>query len=164
MSILFRCPCGRSMVADSDKAGAIVTCPNCRRRLRVPSGKDRGVEIPASPAATRTLRRCPRCGHDVPIDSQTCPHCQADLRGGPAAGSAPAEAGPSAPATADASLEALKRASARRPAADTRGIVLGGYRGNWFTRLTPGGRAGSSGRSCSSSWRGCSWPWPGRVI
>ena len=74
MSILFRCPCGRSMVVESDRAGAVVTCPNCRRSLKVPSGKERGVEIPAA-ATTRTSRRCKRCGKDVPVDSQICPHC-----------------------------------------------------------------------------------------
>jgi len=138
MSILFRCPCGRSMVVESDKAGAIVMCPNCRRSLRVPSGKGRGVEIPAAPAtASRTSRRCPRCGKDVPVDSQQCPHCQTILaEGGPA--KAPAPATPT------------RKARARKPAGGVRvpigrpdgGIVYGGARGGWYSRLTPGGKAG----------------------
>jgi len=136
MSILFRCPCGRSMVVESDKAGAIVTCPNCRRRLRVPSGKGRGVEIPAAPAtASRTSRRCPRCGKDVPVDSQICPHCQTIL-----VEEAPAQA-PAAPARKPTSgtRTAGVRPPIGRPAG---GIVYGGARGGWFSRLSPAGKAG----------------------
>jgi len=134
MSILFRCPCGRSMVVESDRAGAVVTCPNCRRSLKVPSGKDRGLEIPAAPAAatTRTSRRCKRCGKDVPVDSQICPHCNTITMDAIVPTAEPASA---ASATA-------RPAAARRPSAPSTGIVYGGARGNWFSRLTSGGKAG----------------------
>lgn len=128
MSILFRCPCGRSMVVESDRTGAVVTCPNCRRSLKVPSGKDRGVEIPAAPAAatTRTSRRCTRCRKDVPVDSQICPHCNTILM------DEVVEAAPVKAARA-------KPAPVRRT---TTGIMYGGARGSWFSRLTSGGKAG----------------------
>jgi endogenous inhibitor of DNA gyrase (YacG/DUF329 family) len=66
------------MVMESDRAGTTVTCPNCKRTLRVPSGKDRGVELAPVPAAakSRTSRQCPRCDKEVPVDSQICPHCK----------------------------------------------------------------------------------------
>ena len=128
MSILFRCPCGRSMVVESDRAGAVVTCPNCRRSLKVPSGKGRGVEIPAAPTAatTRTSRRCKRCNKDVPVDSQICPHCNAILLD-------------EAPTAAPVKTVSARPSPAGRPSP---GIMYGGARGSWFTRLTPGGKAG----------------------
>lgn len=131
MSIMFRCPCGRTMVAESDKTGAVVTCPNCRRALKVPSGKDRGVELASAPAAakTRTSRRCQRCGKDIPVDSQICPNCKAIQTDAVA----PA-AQPQAPAAA-----AKKAAPAARQAST---VVLGGYRGSWWSRLSAGGKTG----------------------
>jgi uncharacterized protein YbaR (Trm112 family) len=39
------------MVAEADRASAVIVCPNCRRNLRVPSGKGRGVELAPIPAA-----------------------------------------------------------------------------------------------------------------
>jgi hypothetical protein len=117
------------MVVGSDRAGAVVTCPNCRRSLKVPSGKDRGVEIPAAPASgTRTSRRCQRCGKDVPVDSQMCPHCKAIIMepaGGPVLTATPVSKGQ----------------AAARPSAGT-GIMYGGARGGWFSRLSSGGKAG----------------------
>ena len=131
MSILFRCPCGRSMVVESNRAGAVVTCPNCRRSLKVPSGKGRGVEIPAA-ATTRTSRRCKRCGKDVPVDSQICPHCNTIMMD--------AVVPTAQPTTATAQPAATGHPSAASAAST--GIMYGGARGNWFTRLTPGGKAG----------------------
>ena len=137
MSILFRCPCGRSMVVESDRAGAVVTCPNCRRSLKVPSGKGRGLEIPAAPAAatTRTSRRCTRCGKDVPIDSQICPHCNTIMMDAVVSTAEPATKTKAAPRPA-------VRTAAHRVAAPAGGIVYGGARGNWFSRLASGGKAG----------------------
>ena len=134
MSILFRCPCGRSMVVESDRAGAVVTCPNCRRSLRVPSGKGRGLEIPAAPTAatTRTSRRCKRCGKDVPVDSQICPHCNTIMM----------DAVISTAEPTTKTKAATARPAAHRVAAPSGGIVYGGARGNWFSRLTSGGKAG----------------------
>ncbi|MCX5655999.1 MAG: hypothetical protein NTY65_15280 [Planctomycetota bacterium] len=130
MSILFRCPCGRSMVVEEDRAGAVVMCPNCRRSLKVPSGKDRGVHIASAPSKVRTSRLCQRCSKEVPVDSQMCPHCKAillDVHGAPppakAAGAAAAPAG--------------------GPAVQP--ILYGGARGSWFTRLSPGGKGGVLG-------------------
>jgi len=121
------------MVVESDKAGAQVMCPNCRRRLRVPSGKGRGVEIQATQAtAARTSRRCPRCRKDVPVDSQMCPHCQTILMD-----EAPKQAEPVAKGRPMPSGLAAMRTG--RTAST---IVYGGARGGWFSRLTPGGRAG----------------------
>ncbi|MBE3069707.1 MAG: hypothetical protein IMZ66_05675 [Planctomycetes bacterium] len=139
MSILFRCPCGRSMVVESDRAGAVVTCPNCRRSLKVPSGKGRGVEIPAAPTAatTRTSRRCKRCRKDVPVDSQICPHCKTILTDGAGAAAAPAK--PARPSAAAAAATAVHVANPITAGTD---IVYGGARGNWFTRLSSGGKAG----------------------
>ena len=139
MSILFRCPCGRSMVVESDKAGAVVMCPNCRRRLKIPSGKGRGVEIPAAPTtAARTSRRCPRCGKDVPVDSQICPHCQAVLTDdGAAAAAKPAAKAAPVAAGKTRSHTTGRRSPIGRPAG---GIVYGGARGGWYSRLTPGGK------------------------
>ena len=140
MSILFRCPCGRSMVVESDRAGAVVTCPNCRRSLKVPSGKGRGVEIPAAPTAatTRTSRRCKRCRKDVPVDSQICPHCKTILTdAAPAAPAAPAK--PARPSAAAAAATAIRAAN---PVTTGTDIVYGGARGSWFTRLSSGGKAG----------------------
>ena len=131
MSILFRCPCGRSMVVESDRAGMVVTCPNCRRSLKVPSGRGRGVEIPAA-ATKRTSRRCKRCGKDVPVDSQICPHCNTIM--------IDAVVPTAQPTTATARPAATGRPSAA--SATSTGIMYGGARGNWFTRLTPGGKAG----------------------
>jgi len=143
MSILFRCPCGRSMVVESDKAGAVVMCPNCQRRLRVPSGKGRGVEIPAALAtAPRTSRRCPGCGKDVPVDSQICPHCQTVLTEEGRAKAAQAAA--PAPFPPVRKRKAVKRPTgARAPiAAPASGLVYGGARGGWFSRLSSTGKTG----------------------
>jgi hypothetical protein len=129
------------MVVESDKAGAVVMCPNCRRRLKVPSGKGRGVEIPAAPAgAQRTSRRCPRCGKDVPVDSQMCPHCQTVLADAAAAKPAakPATAVPVGKGRSSGRTS-RGRTAIGRPAG---GIVYGGARGGWYGRLTPGGKAG----------------------
>ena len=138
MSILFRCPCGRSMVVESDRAGAIVTCPNCRRSLKVPSGKGRGLEIPAAPTAatTRTSRRCKRCGKDVPVDSQICPHCNTIMMDAVVSTADPATK------TKAAAPRPAARTAAHRVAAPADGIVYGGARGNWFSRLASGGKAG----------------------
>ncbi|MFO8013560.1 MAG: zinc ribbon domain-containing protein [Phycisphaerae bacterium] len=142
MSILFRCPCGRSMVVESDKAGAVVMCPNCRRRLKVPSGKGRGVEIPAAPAtAQRTSRRCPRCGKDVPVDSQMCPHCQTVLADDGTA-KAPAQAAATATPVRTGTSRTRKRRGGMAIGQPAGGIVYGGARGGWYARLTPGGKAG----------------------
>jgi len=136
MSILFRCPCGRSMVVESDKAGAQVMCPNCRRRLKVPSGKGRGVEIQATQAtAARTSRRCPRCRKDVPVDSQMCPHCQTILLD-----ETPPKKKQDEPAKKE--QRALSALASARTTQAPGGIVYGGARASWFSRLTPGGRAG----------------------
>ncbi|MBM4017924.1 MAG: hypothetical protein FJ288_06280 [Planctomycetes bacterium] len=136
MSILFRCPCGRSMVAEDDRAGAVVMCPNCRRSLKVPSGKDRGVQISSAPAATkvRTSRLCQRCRKEVSVDSQMCPHCKAILLdAAPVAAAAPA----------------AKAVPVARPAqiagAGGQPLLYGGARASWFSRLTPGGKAGAIG-------------------
>jgi hypothetical protein len=120
------------MVVEPDRVGAQVICPNCRRTLKVPTGKDRGVQLAAAPAATktRTSRLCQRCGKEVPVDSQMCPHCKAILLDGP-------------PAAAPA---AAKAAPARAPAAqEGPEIIYGGARGSWFSRLSPGGKAGVLG-------------------
>lgn len=103
------------MVAPSDRAGAVVTCPNCKRALRIPSGKGRGVELAPVPAATktRTVRRCPRCNKEIPVDSQICPHCRTILMDSPVEGGGPAPT-----------------------------IVLGGSRTTWWTGLSAGEKAG----------------------
>jgi hypothetical protein len=103
------------MVAPSDRAGAVVTCPNCKRALRIPSGKGRGVELAPAPAATktRTSRRCTRCNQEIPVDSQICPHCRTILM------DSPAQPGRSAPA-----------------------IAFGGSRTTWWNRLPAGGKVG----------------------
>jgi len=138
------------MVVESDKAGAVVMCPNCRRRLKVPSGKGRGMEIAAAPAtASRTSRRCPQCRKDVPVDSQTCPHCHAVLVTKEAAPTA-AQAAAKAVATA---VPTARRTKGKRTGKAPRqtginigqpsgGIVYGGARGSWYSRMTPGGKAG----------------------
>jgi hypothetical protein len=138
MSILFRCPCGRSMVVEEDRAGAVVMCPNCRRSLKVPSGKDRGVHIAAAPSKVRTSRLCQRCGKEVPVDSQMCPHCKAillDAQGAPAQ----AKAAPAA--------QAGKAAAAPTGQAGDAGhtIIYGGSRGSWFSRLSTGAKVGVIG-------------------
>jgi len=131
MSIMFRCPCGRSMVVEDDRAGAVVTCPNCRRSLKVPSGQGRGVTLSSAPAATkvRTSRLCQRCRKEVPVDSQMCPHCKAILLDAGPAPAAPAQAARGAPAAAR----------------EGQPLLYGGARGSWFSRLTPGGKAGAIG-------------------
>jgi len=136
MSIMFRCPCGRSMVVEDDRAGAVVLCPNCRRSLKVPSGQGRGVTLSSAPAATkvRTSRLCQRCGKEVPVDSQMCPHCKAILLDGGPAPAAPAKAARATP---------LARAAAQQG----QPILYGGARGSWFSRLSPGGKAGVIGGS-----------------
>lgn len=139
MSILFRCPCGRSMVAEEDRAGATVMCPNCRRSLKVPSGKDRGVHIASAPSSVRTSRLCQRCGKEVPVDSQMCPHCKAILLD--AQGAAPAA--PKAARAAAGRVSAAAAALAGQTAGQ--GVIYGGARGGWFSRLSPGGKAGVIG-------------------
>ena len=159
MAILFRCPCGRSMVVESDRAGAQVMCPNCRRTLKVPTGKDRGVELASVPAATktRTSRLCPRCRKEVPVDSQTCPHCKTPMGQG-AAAAPPAPAAPPAHAR-DALADAVRSASgpapraaaAARPSAtadageEEHVIIYGGSRASWFTQLSTGAKVGAIG-------------------
>jgi len=136
MAILFRCPCGRSMVVDSERAGDVVTCPNCKRALKVPSGKDRGVELAPVPAAAkgRTSRLCGRCRKEVPVDTQICPHCKAILLDGPA------------PATPAAAAKAPARA-ARSPLASAAAgqmgpvVLYGGSRASWWSRLSASGKA-----------------------
>ena len=138
MAILFQCPCGRSMVAESDKAGSVVRCPNCSRSLKVPTGKGRGKEIVSAPTAP-TTRLCKRCNRTVPIDAQQCPHCKTILVDGAAA---PAPAAPASPATVMATV--VSGAPARRRAPLTAGAAIryGGARGGWFSRLSSGGKAG----------------------
>ena len=137
MSILFRCPCGRSMVVESDRAGSVVTCPNCKRALRVPSGKDRGIELAPVPAATkvRALRLCQRCRKEVLVDTQICPHCKAILLDNPAAEREASKAAAEGKATggkkAGSSSEVL--------------LVYGGYRKSWWAQLSGGGKAGVIG-------------------
>ncbi len=116
MPILFRCPCGRSMVADSRKAGQTIVCPNCHRNLKVPTGKDRGKEIKKPPpgAVPVSGRTCQRCEGPVPADAQICPHCNAILM------DAPAGAGRTA-------------------------IQLGGSRSSWWSDLSPGAKGGLVG-------------------
>ncbi|MBE3100266.1 MAG: hypothetical protein IMZ44_24355 [Planctomycetes bacterium] len=135
MSIMFRCPCGRTMVVEDDRAGAVVLCPNCRRSLKVPSGQGRGVTLSSAPAATkvRTSRLCQRCGKEVPVDSQMCPHCKAILLDG----------GPAPAAAKAARATPLARAAAQQG----QPLLYGGARGSWFSRLSPGGKAGVIGGS-----------------
>jgi len=135
MSIMFRCPCGRTMVVEDDRAGAVVLCPNCRRSLKVPTGQGRGVQLSSVPAAAkvRTSRLCQRCRKEVPVDSQMCPHCKAILLDAvPAPAAAPAQAARAAPAAAPPQGQPL---------------LYGGARGSWFSRLSPGGKAGAIGGS-----------------
>lgn len=133
MAILFQCPCGRSMVAESDKAGSIVRCPNCSRSLKVPTGKGRGKEIVSAPTAS-TTRLCKRCNRTVPIDAQQCPHCKTILVDGaaPAAAAAPVVAA------------VVSGGPARRRAPLTAGatVLYGGARGGWFSRLSSGAKTG----------------------
>jgi len=138
MSILFRCPCGRSMVVESDRSGSVVTCPNCKRALRVPSGKDRGVELAPVPAATkvRALRLCQRCRKEVPVDAQMCPHCKAILLDNPAAEREQAKAAVSGKAKGGKKKAA---SSSEMP------LVYGGYRRSWWDQLSDGGKAGVIG-------------------
>jgi hypothetical protein len=132
------------MVVESDRAGAQVTCPNCRRTLKVPSGKDRGVEIAAAPAAslTRTSRLCQRCGKEVPVDSQMCPHCKAILLDGPPGQAAPAAAAATGAAVAGRGPKLTRTAASA--AAGTAGtqVIYGGARGGWWAHLSPGAKAG----------------------
>lgn len=151
MSIIFRCPCGRSMVAESDRSGAVVTCPNCKRSLKVPTGKDRGMEIAPTPMAakTRTSRRCRQCGKDVPVDSQACPHCGAPLTEAAAAVAAPV----AAPLVAKpVAAKPVTVAKAVGPAAELRAataaggtVVYGGARKSWWSRQSAGAKAGVVG-------------------
>jgi len=138
MSILFRCPCGRSMVVESDRTGSVVTCPNCKRALRVPSGKDRGVELAPIPAATkvRALRLCQRCRKEVPVDAQMCPHCKAILLDNPAAERERSEEAASGKATGG---KKKAGSSSEMP------LVYGGYRKSWWDQLSDGGKAGVIG-------------------
>jgi len=140
MSILFRCPCGRSMVAEEDRAGAVVMCPNCRRSLKVPSGKERGMHIASAPSTVRTSRLCQRCGKEVPVDSQMCPHCKAvllDAKGAPA---------PAAKAAGVPVAGRRTSAAAAAMAGQASGtIIYGGAKGGWFSRLSSGGKAGIIG-------------------
>lgn len=113
MPILFRCPCGRSMVAESRKAGQTIVCPNCHRGLKVPTGKGRGKEIKKPPptAARPSGRTCHRCDEPIPADVQMCPHCNAILMDSPTGGG---------PVT----------------------VRLGGSRSSWWSDLSSGAKAG----------------------
>jgi hypothetical protein len=93
------------MVAEGETAGSVVRCPNCSRQLRVPSGKDRGKELAASPSGP-TTRLCRKCGKNVPLDAQACPHCKAPV-------AAPA---PAAPKAAPAPAAAPKKKKPASPA------------------------------------------------
>jgi hypothetical protein len=109
------------MVEDSARAGQVIICPNCRRSLKVPSGKDRGKEIQAPPPAVTAgpTRPCHRCGEGVPLQAQICPHCRAiQLDAQPAAG---------------------RPSAGRSPALALR---FGGSRSSWWTQLAPGARGG----------------------
>jgi hypothetical protein len=125
------------MVAEADRAGAVIVCPNCRRNLRVPSGKGRGVELAPIPAAAKTqsTRPCERCGQSVPVDAQMCPHCRTVLTAKP---SAPA-AGAPAPADRQVAPQARPSPLAGVP------LVFGGSRATWWTRLSQGAKAGVFG-------------------
>jgi hypothetical protein len=125
------------MVAEADRAGAVIVCPNCRRKLRVPSGKGRGVELAPIPAAAKTqsTRLCERCGQSVPVDAQMCPHCRTVLTAKP---SSPAAGGPATAAT-QAAPQARPNPLAGAP------IVLGGSRATWWTRLSQNAKAGVLG-------------------
>jgi hypothetical protein len=126
------------MVAEEDRAGAVVMCPNCRRSLKVPSGKDRGMHIASAPSTVRTSRLCQRCGKETPVDSQMCPHCKAVLLD--AQGAAPPKK--AAPAAAAGKVSAAGAAMAGQAG---RRIVLGGSKGGWFRRLSSAGKAGVFG-------------------
>jgi hypothetical protein len=112
------------MAVDSQRAGSVITCPNCHRNLRVPSGKGRGKEI-ASAAPTQTTRPCPRCGRSIPIDAQMCPECKAILT---------EDAPPQAPGAATPMATA-------RPVAGT-AIQYGGSRASWWSNLSTGAKVG----------------------
>jgi hypothetical protein len=130
MSILFKCPCGRSMVVESDRSGEVVQCPNCKRSLKVPSGKDRGVELPPVPAAAKATssRACPRCQKSIPVDAQMCPHCKGIIMDQPATAGAPAAAAASRPGTAS-------RPGMRQPS-NPNAIRYGGHSGSWWEHST----------------------------
>ena len=142
MKILFQCPCGKSMVAEGDTAGSVVRCPNCSRQLRVPSGKDRGKELAASPSGP-TTRVCRKCGKNVPLDAQACPHCKAPVAApapvAPAA--APAPAAPKAKKKPQSPAE-LIAASIHAPTVDEEGrpagpvITYGGARHSGLAKNT----------------------------
>ena len=120
MAILFQCPCGRSMVADASRAGAVIHCPNCHRALRVPSGKGRGKELAPAPAAAtmESTRPCQRCGARVAVDAQICPQCRVILSAAPG-----------------------KAEAARSDSVSGANILYGGSRSTWWSRLTSGGKA-----------------------
>ncbi len=135
MAILFRCPCGRSMVADTDKAGSLITCPNCHRSLRVPTGKGRGKTLAAVPStATQTTRQCGSCGRSVPVDAQACPHCHAPLDG-----EAPVAA---LPDDDEVPVKAQPAEPRRASTGTDFALRYGGARGGWFSQMSTGGKVG----------------------
>jgi hypothetical protein len=100
------------MVVESDRAGDLVTCPNCKRTLKVPSGKDRGVELSSAPKV-RSSRTCPHCQTEAPVDAQTCPNCKGSLTD--EAAFAPAAGSVSAAAAAAEAVRSASRAAVARP-------------------------------------------------
>lgn len=130
MAILFRCPCGRSMVADAGRAGTLIHCPSCHRTLRVPSGKERGKELAPVPAEAmaHSTRPCDRCGASVPVDTQICPHCRTILSASPSA----AGTGSAAPAGG----AEIRSATA---------VLYGVSRATWWSCLSSGAKAGILG-------------------
>jgi hypothetical protein len=97
------------MVVESERAGETVQCPNCMRTLKVPSGKDRGVELASAPKV-RTSRPCPHCQTEVPVDAQKCPNCKRSLAAGAAESNKVAAAISATSAIADAVRAANKAA------------------------------------------------------
>lgn len=86
--ILFICPnCTKHLVVDAGGTGALITCPDCRRQLRVPTEV---FNFPC-PSCRCNLSApndfdgrefdCPGCGTEliIPPAIILCPHCSTDL-------------------------------------------------------------------------------------
>lgn len=96
-----------------------------------PDRQGRGKEIVSAPTVP-TTRLCQRCGRNVPIDAQQCPHCKAILMDDGTVRE-PAKAVPVA--TGGATQSRIPRVTGTT-------ILYGGVRGSWFSRLSSGGKTG----------------------
>lgn len=86
--IRFKCVCGKNLIAKTEAAGKKGKCPNCGRRVEIPSsptpknGPRLGPQVARAPTAAgkECLMYCPKCGQVNDENALACIRCGQALR------------------------------------------------------------------------------------